>query len=124
MPVEIRGKQNATQVGMAFENDTEHIERLAFMPVCCFPDVCHSPHVRCILAQKHLQTKAVEMDRREEMIIHLESRIFFRPSVGSADVGEQIKALSTFQVLADLIDRIAGNDSSDLAKSVDYVRDP
>ena len=61
---------------------------------------------------------------REEVVINLESRIFFRTSIATAEIREHIEAVPISQKCAHIEDRLARYDDRDLAVAFNDIRDP
>src|SRR5919107_532662 len=109
VPLPVVGQEDAAQVRVTVEDDAEHVERLALVPVGRAPDGNDGRDVRVLLVQENFQAQAVEALRREEVVVDLEARLLLRPAVGAGDVREhvELEARRGLQVRAQLRDAFA-----------------
>src|SRR5215208_4531547 len=119
-------QEYAPQVRVAREDNAEHIEGLALVPVGRLPDIGHGLDARVVFVKPHLQADAMIKIRREQVIVDLKARLFFRAEVHAADVGEQVE-LQTGRALEKATGRayvLARDDEGRLAESLYHFRDP
>src|SRR5574341_124056 len=86
MSLPVVGQKNAAQIGMTVEDHAEQIVSLPFVPVCGAPDAGHGRHMRVCFVQQHLQPHPVILCRREQVIVHFEAGLFFRPAIKPAQI--------------------------------------
>src|SRR5215208_7498156 len=69
VPLPVVGQEDAAQVWVSVEDDAEHVEGLALVPVGRAPDGRHRRDVRVLLVEQNLQADAVVALRREEVVV-------------------------------------------------------
>ena len=91
MPLPVIRQEYAAQIRMAVENYSKQIVGFALVPVCCPPDRGHGRYVRIFFIQQNLQTQAVMLCRRKQVIIHFQARFLFRSTIKPAQISEKIE---------------------------------
>src|SRR6266404_8105178 len=73
--------QDAAQVGMAPEIDSEHVEAFALEPVCRAPiaDDARHPKVGSVCPDANLDAKAMSQGQRIQMVHDVIARLSFEP---------------------------------------------
>src|SRR5690242_11955892 len=111
---------------MTVEDDAKEIERLALMPVCRLPHAGHCLYVNIVFVQHDFQAYAVMLRRREEVIVDLETRLFFDTAIGAANVCQKVELClrRRLQELTRGDDVFAWHDHGRLAQGGDHFGDP
>src|SRR5439155_4654022 len=89
LPV-IRQKE-AAQIRMSVEDYPKKIVRLALVPVRGAPNSGDGRHVYVVFVEQDLEPEPLITLRRKEVIVDFKTWVFFRPTIESAQVGEEIK---------------------------------
>src|SRR6266550_429405 len=76
---------------MSVKDDAKKIEGLAFMPVCGSPNAGNRRYMNIIFVKLNLQSKPVMPGGREEVVVNLETRLFFYAAVDPTKIGQKIK---------------------------------
>src|SRR5215212_7918476 len=101
---------------MAIKYYAEHIERLSLMPVRSSPNGYYCFNVRVVFTEQYFQAYAAVVLCGKNVIVHLESRIFFRSAVGAANIRQHIEALFVLEKRAGLVNVISRNKDGKFAK--------
>lgn len=126
MSLPVIRQQNASQIRMTVKNDSEQIERFAFVPIRRAPDSRNGRHVHVVLAQHNLQTNAMVFGGREKMVVDFEARIFFNAAIDATNISQKIEPTfrPTLQKSTHGRHLLSWNDDGRLAKSMDDFRNP
>src|SRR5207302_1904754 len=111
---------------MSVKDDAEEIESLALMPVCGSPNARHRRYMNITFVKFNLQSKPVMLCGREEMIVNLETRLFFYAAVDATKISQKIKLRirPSLQRAAYVNDMQLGDYRGHLAEGFDNLRHP
>src|SRR6266849_7236788 len=111
---------------MSVKDDAEEIESLALMPVCGSPNARNRRHMNVTFVKLNLQSKPVMLGGREEMVVNLETRLFFHATIDATKISQKIKVRlrPSCQCVANVNDMQSGNYRGHLAECFDNLSHP
>src|SRR6185369_12747020 len=126
MSLPIVGQENATQIWMFVKDDSKQIESFALVPVRSAPDSSDCGHMRVIFIKQNLEPQAMKLSGRKQVIVHLEARFCFGPSIKSADVRQKIELQPRilFKKMAGRDDVFTRNNDCGFTQGLNLMRDP
>lgn len=91
MSLPVVGQEDAPQIGMIIEDDSEQIVSLSLVPIRSAPDTGYSGHMGVVFAKDDLQTNPMMPGGREQMIVNFETRLFFRPAIKATQISQEVE---------------------------------
>src|SRR5688572_17948604 len=96
------------------------------MPVRGAPDAGDCGYTRVFFIQQHLQTQPMMPSGREQVVVHLEARLFFGTAIETAQVSQhiEVEARRSFQETGSCDYVLTEHDDSRFTQRVYDLADP
>lgn len=118
---EIFGHVHSAKIGMTIEDDTDHIVRLALVPVAASPYFTERWHMRIALLAAYLQKDALFRFVIAEIVGYFEAMLFLI-SVMTDNVDHLEKPEFALQASRNAKNLFAWNDSAFIAANIDLLK--